>query len=718
MTEKGLPSYLQDLNPPQLEAVKHLHGPILILAGAGSGKTRVLTRRVAHLVLGHRVHPKNILAITFTNKAAGEMKKRLQALLGKKAEDLWMSTFHAAGLRILRHHAQLLSYKSNFVVYDEQDSTQLLKTILKQMNLDEKKDSYHKYKRAIDRAKNNLCLPEDYEGSKVWNRYESLLEVEVYERYQQALFQANAMDFNDLLLNTVLLFQKFPNLLEHYRQQLHFMLVDEFQDTNKAQYVLVRQLAEPRQNLLVVGDDDQSIYTFRGATVQNILEFEQDFPNTKVVKLEQNYRSSGNILEGAHAIISKNFTRQEKQLWTEAPTGAPIFIFAGEDESEEAKFIATRIQQLHQNGRPLSEIAIFYRTNAQSRALEEALVHQMLPYRIYGGQKFYERKEIKDILAYLRLIVNRSDHQSFVRSLNTPPRGIGAQTLAKIVARAKEGGISLWEAACSYRESLPKISKFLNLIEELSALAKHTILSELVRITIEKTGYNQKLSDTEDSVASSRLENLRELQATAYSLANVGETPIESLILFLDRISLISGDETPQEQTSLGTPLQTDKTAPLQAISLMTLHLAKGLEFPVVFLSGMEEGLLPHWRTLSEVGDVDEERRLCYVGMTRAKEELYLTRAYKRGLFSAGGGLGNGNKFREISRFIYDIPTSLLWDVTGHSMPDQTQLDPDSGSEDLLYPDELELENGWPKKRKKKTSAFKIDELVKPADEL
>jgi DNA helicase II / ATP-dependent DNA helicase PcrA len=719
--EEPLPGHLQDLNPPQLQAVTHHLGPILILAGAGSGKTRVLTRRVATLVLDHQVFPRQILAITFTNKATEEMRQRLRGLLGPQAEQLWVSTFHSAGLRILRRHAQLLSYTNNFVVYDDQDSKGLLKGVLKEAGIDEKKNSLQAFLRAINRAKNEMLLPEQILGSESGRL--SALEAEIYDLYQKALMRADAMDFGDLLLNAVALFQRFPQVLELYRSQIRFLLVDEFQDTNKVQYQLLQLLSEPRRNLFVVGDDDQSIYTFRGATVRNILEFENDYPEAKVVKLEQNYRSTGNILEVAHAIIEKNDARRAKKLWTEAAPGAPIVLYAGWDEGEEAEFIASEIKAELDAGARHAEIAVFYRTNAQSRALEEALMDLSIPYRIYGGLKFYERKEIKDVLAYLRLVANRADNQSFLRALNTPPRGIGAQTISRISRMAAQDAASLWAAAETLREHNKHIQAFMTLIEELSAMAHTADLSELIRVTIIRSGYEERLEDSKDISALSRLENLRELQAIGFGMQRIGEGPLDALQAFLDRVSLTSSDELPDEGQD-SPPGGKQKQAKPAAVSLMTLHLAKGLEFPLVFLNGMEEGLLPHYRALQGDGDIDEERRLCYVGITRAMLRLYITRARRRGMFSAGGGFGLSGRFREPSRFIYDVPQAFLENRSGDFFAFETGSEEswdDQGVEDQAWNEEQEGEEprqGWPKAKKKKRLRPNGAGLVKLADDI
>ena len=653
----ALPAQLQGLNPPQREAVEHVHGPILILAGAGSGKTRVLTRRVAHLVLEHGVDPSAIMAVTFTNKATSEMRERLGGLLGEHAKKLWVTTFHAGGLRILRRHGHLLSYPNNFVVYDDDDSKQLLRRVIKALNIDEKNNPPELFRSLIDRAKNDYIDAEKYAaGSKDF--FENMA-AEVYQRYQQELFKAGAMDFGDLLVNAVTLFRQERELLQLYRNHLQFILVDEFQDTNAVQYKLIRLLAEPRRNLLVVGDDDQSIYAFRGANISNILNFEKDFPETKVVTLDQNYRSTGAILGAAHAVIEKNAARKPKKLWTAGERGEKIITFTGYDEGDEAGYIADEIANRGPEGTALCEIAVFYRTNAQSRAIEEALIRRRIPYRIFGGLKFYERKEVKDVLAYLRLVSNGQDNQAFLRALNTPARGIGAQTLQHISDTAQQHGQSLWQAAVSLGEENKKIGAFVELIEGLKEVSRSAMLSELMEQVLARTGYEAKLRQSRDLNSESRIENLRELVAIGTSMDSQSVDHLEVLQAFLDRVTLTTSDEVSVDQRQ---HVAIGEDAVPDAVSLMTLHLAKGLEFPLVFLTGMEEGLLPHYRSLESLTAIEEERRLCYVGITRAMRQLYLTRAVQRGMFSSGGGFGVSGRYRKVSRFFDDIPPEYLED--------------------------------------------------------
>lgn len=644
-------SYLSHLNPQQLEAVEHFKGPILVLAGAGSGKTRVLTHRVANLVLKHKVRPESILAVTFTNKATEEMRGRLRGLLGESAESLWASTFHSAALRILRRHASLIGYSNNFVVYDEDDSKALMREVLRACDLNEKQNPPKLFLRIIDRAKNQFVTPEDFarQSRAGAGGLAHQIQAEVYDYYQKALMRANAMDFGDLLVNAVRVFKEFPDVLSQFQRRIEFVLVDEFQDTNTVQYLWVRLLTQLHKNLLVVGDDDQSIYAFRGATIRNILDFERDFPDTKVIKLEQNYRSTSNILNAAHGVIEKNRGRKAKKLWTANKSGSPIFMFEGEDEMEEAEFVVKKIKWHRAQGGAYTDVAVFYRTNAQSRALEEQLVYEKIPYRIYGGLKFYDRKEIKDILAYIRLLVNPKDNQAFLRTINTPTRGIGAQTVKEVVERARIEKISLLEAANLFKDKNKGIKRYCELLETLTEKAHKLFLPELVAQVVELTEYGAKLRALEgDVTAQSRLENLLELEVVAQQHIDEALSRWDNVAAFLDRITLTAGNELPVEEA------KDAKAAPADTVSLMTLHLAKGLEFPLVFLTGMEEGLLPHYKCLEDPGGLEEERRLCYVGITRAMKELYLTRANDRGLFSAGTGFGG--MYRSASRFLLDIP--------------------------------------------------------------
>lgn len=646
------------LNPAQLAAVTHGEGPILVLAGAGSGKTRVLTHRIAHLISSGRAKPDNILAVTFTNKAADEMKHRLKALLQDKAEGLWVSTFHSACLRILRRHAKLLGYRNDFVVYDDQDSTSLMKRLLKEGQFTDKKLTPSYVLGCIDRWKNEYIDPG--KAATIKGSYQLAVAAELYDKYQRALLQSQAMDFGDLLFKGLQLFSTFPEILELYRHHLHYILVDEFQDTNKVQYQLVKLLSEPRRNILVVGDDDQSIYSFRGAKVSTIINFDKDFPGTRVVILDQNYRSSGSILQAANAVISRNIHRKEKNLWTEGEAGEPITLFVGDDETEEAEFVAREIADTAvAKGLQYSAMAVIYRTNAQSRALEDALVSAGIPYRIFGGLKFYDRKEIKDILAYLRILLNPDDSQAVLRVINTPPRGIGASAVAHIESLATSERINLIDACRGVASQAKPLARFLELYDHLSRCAESLPLSELIKEVIEASGYRARLESVGDDESQSRIENLVELQVFAAQMDLAGETPRETIGVFLDKASLSSTTDVTQDQEG----------RPAGAVSLTTLHLAKGLEFPVVFLTGLEEGLVPHYRSLEDPTALEEERRLCYVGITRAMKKLFLTRCTRREMFSAGGGFGVTGGYRIASRFLRDIPSTIVEGITEASMP-------------------------------------------------
>ena len=651
LSSESLPEHLKDLNPEQLAATRHFEGPILILAGAGSGKTRVLTRRVVSLILDHQIHPRNILAVTFTNKATEEMRARLGSILGEKSKQLWVATFHSAGLRILRHHAHLLGYAKDFVVYDDNDTKGIIKQVMKDLKIDEKKFSPDLFSRAIDHAKNSYESPEEAAADALG--YEGKLAAEVYDHYQRALLRSNAMDFGDLLFNAVKLLKSNPMVLDFYRQQLHFILVDEFQDTNKVQYMLVRLLAEPRRNLLVVGDDDQSIYSFRGATIKNILEFENDFPTAKVIKLEQNYRSTGNILEVANSVIKRNQRRKQKKLWTDGEKGAPITTFVAGDETDEANFIVREIVARKHSGTTYGDMAVLYRTNAQSRAIEEALSLRGIPYRIYGGLKFYDRKEIKDALSYLKLLLNDSDSQAFLRIVNTPPRGIGPTTVQAIVEEARTHGTTLLAAARVVAAKNKGVATFIELMDDFKAKLQDTPPSDLLSYILDRSGYIEKLKASQDPTLESRLENLQELRGIAQVMEFQADSPSEALRTLLDRVALTAGNDIPAEHALEGVKQETQQK---DVVSLMTLHLAKGLEFPVVFLTGLEEGLLPHYRSINDPTAIEEERRLCYVGITRAMSKLFITRAGLRGMFAAGGSAG----YREVSRFAYEMPTECL----------------------------------------------------------
>jgi DNA helicase-2/ATP-dependent DNA helicase PcrA len=684
ISEPLVPAYLQELNDRQREVALHYEGPILVLAGAGSGKTKALTHRIANLVLQHGVAPNRILAVTFTNKACGEMRERLRRLLGERAEELWVATFHSAALRMLRRHADRLGYPHDFVVYDDGESKKIIDECLTDLNIDAKKFPPSLFSRIIDNAKNNFIGAEEY-SSRAKDPFERRA-AEVYERYQRALLQAHAMDFGDLLLNAVRLLKEHKEILMLYNNVLEHVLIDEFQDTNLVQFEFVRLISLKHRNLLVVGDDDQSIYAFRGATIQNILEFDKNFSGAKVVTLDQNYRSTGTILDVANNLIHHNSERRPKKLWTASDAGALVRSYGAGSEQDEARFIVSEARRLGDGGRSYRDIAIFYRTNAQSRALEEALLRAGVRYRIFGGLRFYDRKEIKDIVAYLRLIVNRADIQAFLRVINTPTRGIGPTTVHKVRTFAAAHACTAFEAAQRLgEEGARALLAFTNLIETLD-VASHTLpLNDLLNRILTDSGYAAMLDENRDAESDSRKENLRELvnvagllqQQMAHEvyvqnedifavddISSASATPParatqrDILRVFLDRVSLTTSAENAAE-TATGEVNANDS----QFVSLMTLHLAKGLEFPVVFLAGFEEGLLPHQRSIDE-GNIEEERRLAYVGITRARELLYLSRAEQRGAFAAGGYSG-GRMYRQVSRFASELPREKFEDIQG-----------------------------------------------------
>ena len=686
------------LNDPQAQAVVHGDGPILVLAGAGSGKTRVLTHRVAQLVREQGVPSSRILAVTFTNKAAQEMRERLHSLLGTDGEKLWITTFHSAGLRMLRFEAARLGYSNQFVIYDDQDTKGVLKQVIKELNINDDRYPLDTFSRAIDRFKNNYIFPA--QAAKDAKSIEADLQAQVYDRYQKVLLAANAMDFGDLLVNAVRILREFPDVLEFYRRTLHYVLVDEFQDTNKVQYMFIRLLAEPRRNLFVVGDDDQSIYGFRGATISNILEFERDFPNTKVVKLEQNYRSTGTILNAAHSVIEKNKSRKAKKLWTAGGEGDPIRTFIGYDENQEAEFITSEIRKLVTQGYKYSELSILYRTNAQTRALEESLVRGKIPYKIFGGLKFFDRKEVKDILAYIRLLLNPADNQAFQRVVNTPPRGIGAQAVQAIADEARETSMPFLHASVTVANSNKSVHKFVELMGELKQASQTMKLGEFIGFLVEKTEYGPRLAAMKDPTAHSRIENLQELESLGRTMEKPEVATQEVMKDLLDRISLTSSADVPAGEAGVSDPNQKPDT-----VSLMTLHLAKGLEFPVVFLAGCEEGLLPHYRSLDDAVGLEEERRLCYVGITRAMKVLYLSRAHNRGMFAAGGSSGTAGGARIVSRFAKDIDPKSLIAVGTERSQGATFID---GYPRFSFDDEDEIDtrvdddysNTWRRKKK------------------
>jgi DNA helicase-2/ATP-dependent DNA helicase PcrA len=638
---------LAGLNPVQREAVTHPGGPLLVVAGAGSGKTRVLTHRIAWLIREQGISPFEILAITFTNKAADEMKARVASLVGPVARRMWVSTFHSACVRILRRDAAHMGYASQFTIYDQADAERLTGYVLRDLNVDPKRFPPRTVHAAISAAKNDVVGVDAY-ADKARTIYERRI-AEVYREYQRRLREANAMDFDDLLLVAVQLFRKHPDVLAHYQQRFRHVLVDEFQDTNKAQNDLVVMLAKEHRNVCVVGDADQSVYAFRGADIRNILQFEDAFPEGTLIVLEQNYRSTQTILDAANAIIANNLLRKPKALWTEQVGGELIQRYHAEDEHDEAGWVGQEMLRLHgQEHLRWGEMAVFYRTNAQSRVLEEHLVRLGIPYRVIGGTRFYDRREIKDALAYLRVLVNPTDEVSLRRVLNVPKRGIGDTSVGKLEAWASAQGrpfvdaLVKAESAGVSGRALAGVRQLVSLLDELRA--REGLPSEVLEVVLARSGYAAELEMANSIEAQGRLENLGELTGVAkeYEQATVeaGETP--TLAGFLERVSLVAdADEVSDDDSS---------------VVLMTLHTAKGLEFPAVFLVGMEDGVFPHIRSLTEPDALEEERRLCYVGITRAQQRLALTHAWSRQLFGS-------TQYNPPSRFLKEIPEHLMAEI-------------------------------------------------------
>ena len=651
---------LEGLNPQQAEAVTHAGGPLLVVAGAGSGKTRVLTRRIAYLMSRRNVAPYQILAITFTNKAAGEMKERVADLVGPIAKSMWVSTFHSACVRILRQEAARLGYSNSFSIYDSADSQRLITIVAKELNLDPKRYPARQFQSMISNAKNELLGPQDYLNATT-NQFEQVV-ADVYAVYQQRLMRANAMDFDDLILKTVEVLQRFPEAKARFRSRFRHVLVDEYQDTNHAQYILVKELVgselEGQQpaELCVVGDADQSIYGFRGATIRNILQFELDYPNARTVLLEQNYRSTQNILNAANAVITKNESRKEKNLWSDAGSGAPLTGYVAESEHDEANFIADEIRSLQREGVSTpGDTAIFYRTNAQSRVFEEVFMRSALPYKVVGGLRFYERREVKDLLAYLRVLANLEDEISLRRIINVPKRGIGDTSLDYVDLFAQQNNISFWQGLLRVNENslvparaAQAINDFTAMISALSVLVEaKTRPSVVVEAALEQSGLLKELADSTDPQDEVRVENLKELVAVSMEyeerpFEELGEDEEISLAGFLEKVSLVAdADEIPEGEDHGG------------VVTMMTLHTAKGLEFPTVFLTGMEDGIFPHSRTLGEKDEIEEERRLAYVGLTRARQRLYISRAEYRSTWGAPN-------YNPPSRFLDEIPEDVI----------------------------------------------------------
>ncbi|MFF7197921.1 DNA helicase PcrA [Streptomyces sp. NPDC008079] len=646
---------LEGLNEQQRAAVEHAGGPLLIVAGAGSGKTRVLTHRIAYLLGARHVHPGSILAITFTNKAAGEMKERVEELVGPRANVMWVSTFHSACVRILRRESKSLGFTSSFSIYDAADSKRLMALVCRDLDLDPKQYPPKSFSAKISNLKNELIDEETF-AATAENPFEKKL-AEAYAMYQSRLRDANALDFDDIIMTTVNLLQAFPDVAEHYRRRFRHVLVDEYQDTNIAQYTLVRELVgtdqdEDAAELCVVGDADQSIYAFRGATIRNILQFEEDYPQARTILLEQNYRSTQTILTAANAVIERNAGRRAKNLWTESGDGPVIVGYVADQEHEEAQFIAEEIDRLTDAGdaRP-SDVAVFYRTNAQSRVFEEVFIRVGLPYKVVGGVRFYERREVRDVLAYLRVLSNPEDTVPLRRILNVPKRGIGDRAEAMIDALAARERITFPQALRRVDEaygmaarSANAVKRFNTLLEELRTIVESGAGPAVVlEAVLERTGYLAELQASTDPQDETRVENLQELAAVALEFEQERDADEPGTLAdFLERVALVAdSDQIPDEDDSGG------------VITLMTLHTAKGLEFPVVFLTGMEDGVFPHMRALGQVKELEEERRLAYVGITRARERLYLTRSTMR---SAWGQ----PSYNPPSRFLEEIPPTLI----------------------------------------------------------
>ncbi len=628
--------YLADLNPAQREAVLATEGPLLVIAGAGSGKTRVLTYRVAHLLNACGVKPNEILAITFTNKAAGEMRERLEGLLGPVARAIWILTFHAACGRILRREAPRLGYRSNFTIYDSADQVRLTKQCLEELERDPKRFVPRGIHSQISAAKNQLVTPAEY-LERVSSFYDQTV-AEVYDLYQRRMFGSNAVDFDDLLMLTVQVLERFPEARDRWQKAFRYILVDEYQDTNHAQYRLLQLLAEKHRNVCAVGDPDQSIYAFRGADIRNIMEFERDFGETRTIALEQNYRSTNTILQAANAVIENNRERKPKNLWSELGEGDPVRVLEVEDEHAEARFVAAEIAMLTEEGFNGAEIAVFYRTNAQSRVLEDVLVRQGIAYQVIGGPRFYERAEVKDLIAYLQVLDNPFDAVSLQRIANRPRRKIGDATLARLQAHADANETSLWEAFDQAEEAgiatapLKAVQQFQSVMQSLQSAAQELTVAELIERVLDRSGYRDALEAERTIEAQGRMENLQELVGVAQEYQHTAAEP--SLSGFLQEISLYSDQDAIRGEQSL--------------VTLMTLHNAKGLEFRAVFMIGMEEGIFPHARSLEEQG-LEEERRLAYVGMTRAQERLTLTHASARSLYGS-------RSYNLPSRFLDELP--------------------------------------------------------------
>ncbi|GIQ70021.1 ATP-dependent DNA helicase PcrA [Xylanibacillus composti] len=638
------------LNPQQRKAVESTEKPLLIMAGAGSGKTRVLTHRIAYLIAANKAAPWSILAITFTNKAAREMQDRVSRLVGPSGADIWVSTFHSMCVRVLRRDIERIGYRSNFTILDAGDQQSVIKNCLKELNIDAKKFDPRGILSLISGAKNELLTPERYE-QKIGDYYQEVA-AKVYKLYQKKLKSNNSLDFDDLIMKTIELFTEVPEVLEFYQNKFRYIHVDEYQDTNRAQYMLCRMLADKHRRICVVGDSDQSIYRWRGADISNILNFEEDYPEADVIMLEQNYRSTANILKAANQVIANNTGRKPKNLWTDRGEGPKVRLYAADSEHDEGYFIAKSIRENVENGgKRYFDHAILYRTNAQSRVLEEILIKSDIPYQIVGGIRFYERKEIKDLLAYLRLVSNPDDDISFARIVNVPKRGVGGTTMDKLAAYAAAEGISLFAAAADAfaigitARTAGVLQDFREMIEQLAAQADYLSVTELTEQVLERTEYRLELQQEGTLESRSRLENIDEFLSVTQEFEKRNED--RSLVAFLTDLALIADIDT----------VDNDGEELKDAVILMTMHSAKGLEFPVVFVAGLEEGVFPHMRSLEEPEEMEEERRLAYVGITRAEEQLYLTRAQMRTLF--GRTMSNLP-----SRFLKELPDDVMEDVS------------------------------------------------------
>ncbi len=633
---------LKGLNDKQYEAVVNTEGPCLVIAGAGSGKTKVLTHKIAYLIGEKQVKPWNILAITFTNKAANEMKERIGNLVGDVAADIWMGTFHSICVRILRRFIDRNGFDSSFIIFDTSDQRTLVKTCIKSIGLDDKMFTDRSVLSEISNAKNEMLEPEQYTVRANGDFRKEKIAL-VYEMYQKRLKENNAIDFDDIINYTIKILMENPDVLEYYSDKFHYVLVDEYQDTNKAQFTLVTMLASKNGNITVVGDNDQGIYSFRGADISNILNFERDFPGTKIIKLEQNYRCTGNILKAANAVIKNNEVTYKKELWTENEVGNLPVVYSANNEYDEGTYIAQQIEHLRREEYyKYSDFAILYRMNTQSRAIEEILRRESIPYKIIGGLKFYERKEIKDIISYLRLIQNPSDNLSLKRIINEPKRGIGKTSLDKIEELSNNTGIPMYEIIKNAEQyGLNRVflnsREFVNVIEELRTKKDDMKISDLIKETLKKSGYTKALENENTIEAENRIENLDEFLTVAIEFED--ESADNKLSDFLEGITL-SSDIDNMEETE-------------ENVTLMTLHSAKGLEFPVVFLVGMEEGIFPGYKSIGEPKELEEERRLCYVGITRAKEHLFLTCSKQRTIFGS-------TSCNQVSRFLREIPSDLL----------------------------------------------------------